>query len=87
MSDLTSKLMKLLKKDVLLQWTDSHEKDFQELKNNISSDACLQYFNHCELVILQVDTSKRRLGTVFIQKDSSGKDGPVAYASKRLIPS
>ena len=29
MSDLTSNLSKLLNKDVLFQWTDSHEKEFQ----------------------------------------------------------
>ena len=42
-SNLTSNLRKLLKKDVLFQWTDSHD-DFLEL-NNISCDVCLQYFN------------------------------------------
>ena len=36
MSDLTSNLRKLLKKDVLFQWTDSHEKEFQELKSKVS---------------------------------------------------
>ena len=70
MSDLTSNLGKLLKKDILFQWTDSHEKEFQELKNKVSIDACLQYFDTTKPVTLQVDASKAGLGAVCIQKDS-----------------
>ena len=69
MSDLASNLRKLLKKDVI-QWTDSHEKEFQELKSKVSSDACLQYFDTTKPVTLQIDALKVGLGAVFIQKDS-----------------
>ena len=44
-SDLTTPLRKLLKRDVLFQWTDSHEEAFQKLTDSINSDICLHYFD------------------------------------------
>ena len=73
MSDLTTSLRKLLKRDVLFQWTNSHEEAFQKLKDSISSDMCLQYlqyFDTTKPVPLQVDASKVGLGAVLIQNDS-----------------
>ena len=81
MSDLTSNLRKLLKKDVLFQWKDSHEKEFQELKSKVSSDACLQYFDTAKPVTLQVDVSRVGLGAVLIQKDNQGRSRPVVSKS------
>ena len=86
MSNLTSNLRKLLKKDVLFQWTDSHEKEFQELKSKVSSDACLHYFDTLKPVTLQVDISKVGQGAVLMQKDSQGRDWPVVFAPKSLTP-
>ena len=63
---------------------NSHEKDVQELENQVSSDTCLQDFNWYKPLILQVDASKRELGAVLIQKESEDKNKQVAYASKRL---
>ena len=73
MSDLTSNLRELLKKDVLFQWMDSHEIEFQELKGKVSSDACLQYYDTTKPVMLQEDASKVGLGAVLTQKDSQGR--------------
>ena len=86
MSELNSILRKLLKKDILFQWTDNHEKEFQELKSKVSSDACLQYFDTTKPVTLQVDASKVGLGYVLIQKDRQGRSRPVVFASKSLTP-
>ena len=41
MAELASNLRLLLRTDVLFQWTESHEANFQKLKDSISSDACL----------------------------------------------
>ena len=57
MSDLTSNLRNLLKKDCLFQWTETHENEFQLLKRAITKDANLQYFNPKKPVTLQVDAS------------------------------
>ena len=53
MSDLTTPLRKLLKRDVLFQWMDSHEEAFQKLQDSISSDMCLQYCDTTKPVTLQ----------------------------------
>ena len=51
--------MRLLqKKDVLLQWTESHEVNFQKLKESFSSHACLIYFDTSKPVTLQVYASQ-----------------------------
>ena len=84
MSDLTTGLRKLLKRDVLFQWRDSNEETFQKLKESTSSDMCLKYFDTTKPVTLQVDASKVSLGAILIQNDSQGRGKPVAFASKSL---
>ena len=84
LSDLTSNLRSLLKKDALFQWTESHEANFQKLKESISSDTCLIYFDTSKPVTLQVDASLKGLGACLLQEDSQGRLRPVAYASKSL---
>ena len=86
MSDLTALLRKLLKRDVLFQWTDSHEETFQKLKDGISSDMCLQIFDTTKPVTFEVDASVVGLGAVLIQNDSQGRCKPVAFVSKSLTP-
>ena len=86
MAELTANLRLLLRKDVLFQWTESHEASFQKLKDRISSDVCLMYFKSSKPVILQVDASKLSLGGCLLQEDNHGKLIPVAYASKSLTP-
>ena len=52
----------------------------------VSSDACLQYFDTTKLVTLQVDALQVGLGAVVTQKDSQGRSRPVAFVSKSLMP-
>ena len=86
-SQLTHNMRLLLKKNALFQWTESHEANFQRLKESISSDTCLMYFDTSKPIILQVDASQVGLGQVLLQKDCQGRTRPVAYASKALTPS
>ena len=80
-SSLTADLRGLLKKDALFQWSEAHDIAFQKIKNQISEDVCLRYFDTSKEVVLQVDASQVGLGAVLLQ---DGK--PVAYASKALTP-
>ena len=66
MSELTSNLRSLLKKNTLFQWTESHETSFQKLKDSITSDSCLMYYNSKKPVTLQVDASQVGLGGVLL---------------------
>ena len=86
MSQLTHNMRLLLKKNALFQWTESHEANFQKLKESISSDTCLMYFDTSKPITLQVDASQVGLGGVLLQEDSQGRTRPVAYASKALTP-
>ena len=70
----------------LFQWTESHEANFQKLKDSISSDACLMYFRSSKPVILLVDASTSGQVGCLLQEDNHGKLRPVAYASKTLTP-
>ena len=86
MAELTVNPRLLPRKDVLFQWTESHEATFLKLKGRISSDACLMYYNSSKPVILQVDASRLGLGGCLLQEDNHGKLRPVAYTSKSLTP-
>ena len=44
-SDMTYNMRKLLKKNALFQWTETHEADFQKLKEVFTSQECLFYFD------------------------------------------
>ena len=69
----------LLKKTSDWTWDTDHEKEFAELKNSVSADSYLQYYDRKSSVILKVDASQKGLGAALIQ---NGK--PVAYGSKTL---
>ena len=75
-------MRKLLKKNALFQWTETHEADF--LKEVFTSQECLAYFDQKKDIFLQVDASIQGLGAALMQKDQQGRLKPVAYASKSL---
>ena len=70
MSQLTHNMRLLLKKNALFQWTESHEANFQRLKESISSDTCLMNFDTSKPITLQVDACQVGLGGVLLQEDS-----------------
>ena len=75
-SDMTYNMRKLLKKNALFQWTETHEADFQRLKEVFTTQECLAYFDQKKDILLQVDASIQGLGVALMK--------PVAYASKSL---
>ena len=83
-SDMTYNMRKLLKKNALFQWTETHEADFQKLKEVFTSQECLAYFDQKKDIFLQVDASIQGLGAALMQKDQQGRLKPGAYASKSL---
>ena len=71
----------LLKKDVEFTWNETYQDAFDSIKSLVCSDTTSHYFDICRPVIIQVDASKKGLGTALLQ------DGcPVAFASKVLTP-
>ena len=79
LSEHTAPLRDLLKKDVEFQWTASHTKVFQKIKELISKETTLAYFDTNKQTVIQVDASGRGLGAVLLQDNK-----PIAFASKSL---
>lgn len=79
LSNLTHSMRQLLKKDSDWLWDANTEKDFQNLKQEITQAPCLQYFDDSKPVTVSVDASKNGLGAVLLQE---GK--PVAFGSAAL---
>ena len=72
-------MRKLIRKDVVWNWTQEQEEEFNKLKTSITTTPTLKYYNVKEEVIIQCDASKYGLGAVLLQQNR-----PVAYASKCL---
>ena len=79
LADHTVSLRELLRQDVEFQWSDHHMEAFEKIKNLISEDTTLSFYDRNKPITLQVDASSRGLGATIIQ------DGrPIAFASKAL---
>lgn len=79
LSERTATFRELLKKDSVWQWTESHERLYQKMKDDIHHHLLLSYFNPQEETTLEVDSSLNGLGAALLQ---NGK--PIAFASKSL---
>ncbi len=79
LSDISSNLRNLTKKDAVWVWDANSQRDFENLKKVLISSPTLRYFDVNKDVILSVDASQGGLGAVLLQENL-----PVAYASKAL---
>ncbi|KAL9967831.1 hypothetical protein ACROYT_G026128 [Oculina patagonica] len=79
LSSLTAPLRELLKEKYLFQWSLAHQDAFEKVKDSVSNEVTLTYFDPRKEIILQVDASLKGLGAALMQ-DSK----PVAFASKAL---
>lgn len=66
-----------------IQWTESQEISFQNLKKALTSSPILKLPNLSKVFILQTDASDRGLGAVLLQEDSDQKQ-PISYISRKL---
>lgn len=79
LSQLSSPLRSIIKKNVHFEWSEEQEKCFKNFKTILSKNPVLQYYSANKQVILSVDASKDGLGAVLLQDGA-----PVAYASRAL---
>lgn len=79
LSTLTAPLRELLTKSNKFEWSPSHEEAFQRIKNAITEEVTLAYFDAKKEITVQVDASMKALGATLMQ---DGK--PVVFASKTL---
>ncbi|CAM1325938.1 Uncharacterised protein r2_g3487 [Pycnogonum litorale] len=78
-SEKSTALRQLWRKDAIFQWHHEHETAFINLKRSIQEVNGLQYFDPAKPAILQVDASQNALGAALTQGGV-----PIAFASKSL---
>ncbi|KAK0637673.1 Transposon Tf2-12 polyprotein [Lasiodiplodia hormozganensis] len=79
-------LTDLTKKDQGFQWSPQCQAAFEALKQAMSSDPVLKYFDPTKTIYIEVDSSDYVSGGFMMQKDDEGRLHPVAYFSKKLSP-
>ena len=80
-SEKAAPLRELLKKNTPFLWQEDHQAAFTAIKQTISAESCLQYYNPNLPTIVEVDASQKGLGACLLQNNR-----PVAFASKSLSP-
>ena len=79
LAEKSSVLRDLLKEDVPFIWESHHQASVDKIKQAISEESTLRYFDTAKTPTLQTDASIKGLGASLIQDDH-----PIAYASKAL---
>ena len=79
LADRAHSLRGLLKKTSDFIWETDHQQEFEQLKNSVTSETCLQYYDRSAPVTLEVDASQKGLGAALLQNEK-----PVAFGSKTL---
>ena len=81
-------LTDLTKKSALnrVVWTEKCQQAWQRLKDLLCLAPVLKSPDFSQPFILQTDASEGGVGAVLSQEDNMGKDHPVAYYSKKLLP-
>ena len=79
LSDVTEPLRRLLDRDVEWHWDDVHENALTQVKQLITREPVLRYFDNTKVFTLQPDASKSGLGATIMQEGR-----PVAFSSRAL---
>ena len=79
LSEITSPMRELLRKDVEFRWDSAQNEAFNKVKQVITQAPVLSFYDSSKPVRLQVDASSKGIGVCCLQ---NGK--PIAYASKTL---
>ena len=77
-------LTELTKKEMLFDWSSTHQTAFNKAKTMIASAPVLRYFDPKKPVILQVDASEKGLGGTLLQQNEQQNLQPVAFTSCTL---
>ena len=80
-------LTRLLRKDEKFVWGPEQQKAFENLKRILAESITLLYPDPSKPFIINTDASRKGLGVCVSQVDpESGKERPVAFASRTLNP-
>ncbi|XP_041460922.1 uncharacterized protein K02A2.6-like [Lytechinus variegatus] len=79
LSEMCEPLRSLTKKDVEWCWLDVHDAAVKSIKEAVTSEPVLRYFDKDIGLVLQADASEKGLGAAILQKGQ-----PIAYTSRAL---
>ena len=79
LSTLTAPLRELITDKTPFCWNATYQQALDKIKESISNEVMLTYFDSSKPIVLQVDASLQGLGAALLQDDK-----PVAFASKAL---
>ena len=74
------------KKPGPLDWTDSADLAFRQLRDTFASAPFLRHFDPSQKLRLETDASNFGIGAVLSQPDQDGHWRPVAFWSRKMIP-
>jgi len=78
-------LYKLLRKNVLYIWENTHQDSFNKLKEALISAPILRYPNFNKQFIIRTEECKLGIGGILLQKDEKdGKEYPIHFISRTL---
>ena len=83
-SSIARPLNALMKKDQTWTWTEEHQKAFNTLKAQVTSEPILAHPELDKQFELEVDASGFAVGAVLLQKKDDRKRHPVGYYSATL---
>ena len=79
MSTITKPMRDLLKIDVIFHWEADQKEAFKSIKQLLSTEPVLAFYNVNKPILITCDASQSGLGAVLLQEDR-----PIAYASRAL---
>ena len=95
LSQLHKPLQVLIKKNSEYVWTAVHDKAFQDLKDMVSEDCLIKFYDPHKPLFIEYDASQKGIGCVMLQPDDNipadvnngipSNLWPVAYASKSFL--
>lgn len=80
-------LTQLTRKDAKFEWTEAHQKSFEDLRDCLIKKPILMHYNDEKETYILTDACAIGIGGCLAQKDFDGVIKPVAYVSRRLTNS
>ena len=71
LSQLHKPLQALVKKNSEFVWTTVHYKSFQDVKDMVSEDCLIQFYDPLKPLYIECDASKQGIGCVMLQPDDN----------------
>ncbi|KAG9453432.1 hypothetical protein H6P81_006336 [Aristolochia fimbriata] len=77
----------LMKKDTPFEWDESCRRAFQNIKNYLMKPPVLMAPTSGKPLLLYIAAQEKSLGALLAQNDDQGKERPLYYLSRTMIPS